>query len=65
VNIQKPAWMIYAEKVREEIDGWPARKGHDKRAELHLLSTWRNATLDMAYQGTLADWEYVVLRRNR
>lgn len=57
----KPEWLLYAERVRKEIDQLPAKKS-GKNVERHLLMTWNEACNGKNYRGSLGDWEILIRR---
>lgn len=53
--------MEYAAKVQREIDRLPARKSFEKRREHIVHRSGTEAEQEYQYQGTEADWDFLVL----
>ena len=65
-KIQKPEWLLYGEKVREQLTHITDNKS-GKQTHRRVESSYRLACAEKGYRGSLADWYYVVrirLRRN-
>jgi hypothetical protein len=60
----KPQWLLYAEQVRKDMDNLKPQKS-GKNAEQKLLRTWKTATAEKQYPGSLSDWEILIHRLGR
>jgi hypothetical protein len=63
-KIQKPEWLLYAEKVRIELNNLPCTKS-GKRLDRHELDAWKKAMAEMNYQGSLRDWQFLIRNLGR
>jgi hypothetical protein len=61
-KIQKPEWLLYAGKVRQQLANMSDTKS-GKRSELHIWLTYRNACDQKGYRGSLGGWENLLGRR--
>ena len=59
-QLRWPVWMNYAVDVRNKIDALPAKKSFEKSRDRVVWDTYSIAR-QKGYQGTLEDWDYLVL----
>ena len=57
--IKKPEWLLYAQRVRVELGNIKDIKS-GKRTERAAISAYRKARDEMQYEGTFADWSFLV-----
>lgn len=63
-KIQKPEWLLYAEKVRVQVDNMKPTKSGKREAD-KIYSSWLDAKDRYGYEGSSRDWEYLIRRLGR
>jgi hypothetical protein len=58
-TIKKPEWLLYAHQVRVEPGNIKDTKS-GKRTERAAVNAYRSACNEMQYEGTFADWSFLV-----
>jgi hypothetical protein len=55
----KPAWYLYAQEAQKILDQVkPSRSGSNE--ERAMLATYRTACAQKGYEGTEADWQFLL-----
>jgi len=60
-KIKKPDWMLFAEKVRVQVDNMKPTKSGKREADA-IYRAWLDAQSSHGYPGSSRDWE-ILLRR--
>ena len=63
-KIQKPEWLLFAERLRVRIDNMPPNKS-GKREARAIYDGWLQATRTLGYQGSDRDWECLLRNLGR
>lgn len=63
-KITKPDWLLFAEKVRVQIDNMKPTKSGKREADA-IRSAWLDAKYHRGYKGSSRDWEILLQRLGR